>query len=300
MEEARAGLDALQLAPPSHAYSRDVLHQLSGLCAAYDTGCFEARAATAYPDRRQFRRDVELAIAVTEGADRLPDLISMLAYIQAAAIPQTDATPPLHELTIDRELVRQRLSPAAVSREATLIDDLRPQFDVFQRRSREAYLAHHDAYRLQADSEAPRLVADVLHARALGLLNGITGLGPPLGVDLIAAQAELASNVRPCSLAGGELAEALAGETTCPDCGLRPDAVLPSAALATAREQLRLALEQQRRRPGKAMVARAAANDGRPVIERFLRAVQAADLAPLVEILDETTLSVIEELLSEA
>ena len=119
-------------------------------------------------------------------------------------------------------------------------------------------------------------------------------------MDLSAAQAGLASNVRPCSLAGGELAEALAGETTCPDCGLRPDAVLPSAALATAREQLRLALEQQRRRPGKAMVARAAANDGRPVIERFLRAVQAADLAPLVEILDETTLSVIEELLSEA
>ena len=98
----------------------------------------------------------------------------------------------------------------------------------------------------------------------------------------------------------GKWTEALVGETACPDCGLRMDAILPSPALATAREQLRLALEQQRRRLAQAGVARAAANDGRPVIERFLRAVQAADLAPLVEILDETTLALIEELLSAA
>lgn len=300
MEAARAALDALQLAPPAHTYSRGMLHQLSSLCAAYDADDFEARAETAYPDRRQFRRAVELAVAVTQGAQGLPGLIMMLAYIEAVAIPLADATPPLHELTIDRELVRQRLSTAAVSRGATLIDDLRPQFDVFQRRYREAYLAHHAAYRQQADAEAPRLVADVLQARALGLLNDVTALGPPLGVDLIAAQAELASNVRPCGLTSGELAEAPAGETACPDCGLRLDAILPSPALATAREQLRLALEQQRRRLAQAIVARAAANDGRPVIECFLRAVQAADLAPLVEILDETTLALIEELLSDA
>ncbi len=224
----------------------------------------------------------------------------MLAYIEAATIPQTDATPPLHELTIDRELVRQRLSPAAVSRGATLVDDLRPQFDVFQRRYREAYLAHHGAYQEQAAAEAPRLIADVRRARSLGLLNGIAALAPSLGEEPIATQAKLASDLRPCGLSLDELAEALAGQTICPDCGLRLDAILPSAALATAREQLRLALEQQRRRLAQAMVARAAANDGRPGIDRFLRAVQAADLAPLVEILDETTLALIEELLSDA
>jgi hypothetical protein len=300
VEAARAGLDALQLAPPSHAYSRDVLHQLSRLCAAYDAGGFETRAETAYPDRRQFRRAVELAIALTDRADGLSGLITMLAYIEAAAIPQTDATPPLHELTIDRELVRQRLSPAAVSRGATLVDDLRPQFDVFQRRYGEAYLAHHAAYQEQAAAQAPALITDVLHARALGLLNGISALGPPLGQESIVTQAKLASDLRPCGLSLDALAEALAGETICPGCGLRLDAILPSAALANAREQLRLALEQQRRRLAQAIVARAAANDGRPVIDRFLRAVQAADLAPLVEILDETTLTLIEELLSDA
>ena len=91
MEAARAGLDALQLAPPSHAYSRDVLHELSGLCAAYDAGGFETRAETAYPDRREFRRSVELAIALTDRADRLPGLITMLAYIEAATSPRADA-----------------------------------------------------------------------------------------------------------------------------------------------------------------------------------------------------------------
>ena len=50
----------------------------------------------------------------------------------------------------------------------------------------------------------------------------------------------------------------------------------------------------------QAMVTRAVADGGRPTIERFLRAVQAADLAPLVEILDDATLSLIEELLSDA
>ena len=99
-------LDALQLTPPAHTCGRDVLHQLSSLCAAYDAGSFEARAGTAYPDRRQFRRAVELTVAITQGAQGLPSLITMMASIEAAASPQTDSTPPLHDLAIDRELVR--------------------------------------------------------------------------------------------------------------------------------------------------------------------------------------------------
>ena len=73
VEQARAGLEALRLTPTSHGYSREVLQRLSGICASYDADGFETRAAPSYPDRGRFRQDVELAIALTEGADGLAD-----------------------------------------------------------------------------------------------------------------------------------------------------------------------------------------------------------------------------------
>lgn len=48
------------------------------------------------------------------------------------------------------------------------------------------------------------------------------------------------------------------------------------------------------------MAARAISEGDRPVFERFLRAVQARDVAPLVKVMDAQVASLIRELLAQS
>ncbi len=296
VERARGSVGALDLAPAALQFCRELLRLASDACAAYDLDGFEGRASSGFPDRVRFRQAVELARALVDPGPDLPELLDMLAYLDAAVIPEQPAAPPLHELRIDRELTRQR---SALLATPASIGELRAQFELFQDRFQAAYRAGHAAYARQAAAERRRIPEIEAAARALALLNGVERLGPASGVEAIDAWGRLSAGLRACELDEAALDDSVGREGTCAACGYTLGEAVPVAALLAAREGIRAALEEQRRRLGRAAVARAAGNGDRAAVDRFLRAVQAADLGPLIGILDERSVRLIEELLSD-
>ena len=73
----------------------------------------------------------------------------------------------------------------------------------------------------------------------------------------------------------------------------------PIAALAQWRRLLDAALRTQQRRLAQAVVRRAIADSSRPALDRFLRAVRAGDVAPLVEVMDAEVVALIREVLTQ-
>jgi hypothetical protein len=79
----------------------------------------------------------------------------------------------------------------------------------------------------------------------------------------------------------------------------------PSAEVAQCHDDCLTALRLQQRRLARAAVSRAAtprsaASNGDPAIDRFLRVVQASDVTPLIDVMDETVRALIRELLQNA
>ena len=129
-------------------------------------------------------------------------------------------------------------------------------------------------------------------------MNGITELGAPASADLGDRLAALQNQAQPCGLGEQALRTALATSPLCPACRLSLDAQPPIAAAAQWQRNLDAALRIQQRRLAQVMVRRAIADPTRPALDRFLRALRADDLAPLVEVLDTEVVALIRQVLT--
>lgn len=301
VETMRAGLPGLAgrgaVRPHATGYLDTALRRLAGVCAAYDAEAFEDRAAATYADAEAFRRDVETALAAERAPEMGLELIGMLAWAEGASVPEERAAPPLHELAIDRQLVLQRLWPAAAFRAPQQVEEMRAHYQVFQRRYRERYVAHHASYQEWAAGEQGALTRDAAALQALVLCNGIGALGAAVGVDLAGRFNALRGELRRCELDAAGVEAQLAEAPVCGACGLPLSEAAPREALAGWRRDLEEALRTQQERLARALVERVLAEPNGADLERVLRAARAADVGPLVGVMDAATADLIGRLL---
>ena len=286
-------------AGPSAELLRAAVERLQRLGAAYNEAAIEAAATTTYGRAGALRADVELLLAQEAAPEATGRLLGMQAYVRRAAVPELDPDIDQHELAIDRRLLLQRLLPAMAVEAPHQLDEVSATFEIFRRRYAELYVQRHRAYhdmvstwrREFADEQTSRL-------NALRLLNEVAALGAPVGSDLELRARRILANVAQCDRSNAALREALMTDPRCPTCDLDLMAAPPSAEVAQWHDDCLTALRLQQRRLARAAVSRAAARRDEPVIERFLRVVQASDVVPLIDVMDETVQALIEELLA--
>lgn len=239
----------------------------------------------------QLVEDAALLRCVLDHRSAATELSSMLAYLDGAQPPDTDA-----ELATDPAFTREQLSFITLLEQPHQLDRLRASFQVFRQRYARVYVQHHDQYwraaaRLQGELQEAAPVA-----RTLARLNALRQLGRPVGEAQLAVYQRLLGGRPACAVRG--LPDALRERPACPQCGIslrdgvpaqEGRAVLRGLQSALTRQQSRLASEAVRRILGR----------GGERLEQFLRVVQAADLTALASILDDDLLDFLRELLAE-
>ena len=299
LQRVRAALPDIDLTPPAATLAGEILQRVSPLCRSYGGDGFEEEAARLYEDPRTFQRDVELVLALDRHPQLAASVLDMHAYAEAARIPDQPSVPPLHELQIDRRLLLQRLFRASEIREAHQIEEIEAAFDLFRRRYQETFLAHHESYRRWYASQAAQLDHDAGAVRALLLLNEVQALGAPVAVDLPARFEAQTASLIVCDSEAPLLESHLAQEPACASCGLQLSHVIPEDVVTQLRSELGRALRTQQQRLARAMVGRAVSEPSQPAFDRFLRALRAADLDPLIAVLDEPAVALIRDFLDD-
>lgn len=300
VQRSRGALGAQDFSAQAAEFAQAALRRLTTLCASYDGPSFELAAAEAYAGPDAFRREAELALALDREPEGARAIVEMAAYVDQAEVPETKSRVPLHELLIDRRLVAERLSAALAFKAPHQVEELAGNFAVFQRRFVDAYVAHHLDLQAFANAARPELTKDANALSALERLNSLERLGAPLGTDLRARLDTIEKQLNPCPVDEEALRAHLVDAPQCASCGRTLKDGVAESELASVRADLRAALQQKQRSLAAAMAARAAAApDGTP-FQRFLDAAQAADVGPLIDVMGESALWLIEGILDES
>lgn len=299
VQRSRSALSEQNFSAQAAEFTQSALRRLTTLCASYDGAGFEQAAAQAYAGPEAFRREAERAFALDREPEGAHSVVEMAAYVDRAEVAESQSRVPLHELRIDRRLVLERLSAALAFRAPHQIEEMAGNFRVFQRRFVDAYVAHHLEVQADANAALPELHQDGVALEALAKLNSLKRLGPPLGVDLRARLDAIENRLKPCAVEEAALRARLNEAPQCASCGLTLNDGVPESERAAIHADLHAALQQKQRGLATAMAARSAAGtDGTP-LQRFLDAAQAADVGPLVDVMSESALWLIESILDD-
>jgi hypothetical protein len=212
-------------------------------------------------------------------------------YLDAVQLRPTD-----QELIADKTAIRGQLSLSELAAQPSLWSSIHAQFEGFRTRYRIAYQKHHrDTY-----AEIQRLAEKVVDAprrlKALALLNGIGELGSPVGDDLPNRLRALQERIRPCSVPFQNLT--LEDKPVCA-CGLTLTDELATADVDGFLRDLERALQTQQRRLASEAIHRVLAKGGEGRMAAFVQAVQTANMAALVDVMDEELVTFIRRLLAE-
>ncbi len=203
------------------------------------------------------------------------------------------------DLALDRAITREQVSFGAFLADPNRLTHMRASFEYFERRFRAAYAPHHRFFREEQERLTSELAATIENARALRLLNGVSGLGAPLGSAALDDVDRLVAQIEPC---GGDDLPPL-GSALCPHCRVSLADRPPRQLVAEAGAHIRRALERQHARLASEAVRRIlrqGADDPRGRLDRFLRVVQASDLTGLANVLDDALVAFLKALLADA
>jgi len=200
------------------------------------------------------------------------------------------------ELSLDRTTLLGQLSLGSLAAEPTQWNRLRAEFDAFKGRYRNAYRKHHRDYYTEL-AQMQNTLGDVSRQLgALELLNGIERLMPRLGEDLRDRHRTLSERLRVCDVTN--VAEVMVDrDPQCDKCHLRLTATAPAAEVAAFNRDLEVALAGKQRQLASEAVTRVLKGGG-PDLDTFLKAVHAADLAALVDVMSPELAKFIEDLLA--
>ncbi|MBI1885259.1 MAG: hypothetical protein HYS09_02925 [Chloroflexi bacterium] len=246
-----------------------------------------------YPDVVALGEDLYLLRALVEQPEAALEVAGMRRYVEEAVVPshQTD-------LQLDRALALQQLGFATAVLEPQRLPSARASFQLFRDRYRKAYRDHHESYSAESASIHARLLELEQIASALVKLNTLAELGPPVGAAAVDAYHELLSETASCPHL--EATEALLDDPSCPACGLVLDAEPPAERAAEVSSRIQRAVARQMARLASTAVRQVLARSGDPRVERFLKVVQASQIASLSEILDDELLGYLRRFLVEA
>lgn len=245
-----------------------------------------------------FQRSPEALRAAMETFTRLGQLAANAAEIAQAkhyldGIHFRDAD---RELSLDRVALLGQLNLESLAAEPTQWNRLRSDFDRFRGRYRTAYQKHHRDYYTEIAHLQNALADAPQRLDALDLLNDIASLIPPLGEDLRSRHQALTERLQLCEVTN--VADVVVDrEPHCEKCQLSLSAGVPAAEVTTFLGDLETALVGKQRQLASEAVTRVLKAGG-PDMDTFLKAVHAADLAPLVDVMSPELAKFIEDLLA--
>ena len=247
---------------------------------------FEASPDALRATTQTFTRLRALAAAAAE-------ISTVKRYLDDVALRSTD-----RELAADRMTLLAQLGLETLVDSPETWDRLREDFARFRARYQNAYQKHHRDYyaalaRLQDDlANVPRRL------EALGLLNRIEGLGAPLGDELAGRYEALQSRLEPCPMTQ-VTAVSVEHSPTCDQCSLRLTDTVPEPEVQAFLRDLNRALDDKRRQLASEAISRVLARGDRDDMATFLKAVRAADIAALVDVMSPDLTDFIERLLAD-
>ncbi len=291
----RRSLDTLQnklgdrLAPPTLA----ALDSLAGLANMADDGyaVFFEQAQTVFATPDGLRDRQRTFAHLKEVASLAVEIAQVKDYLDRVQLRSTD-----RELAADRLAVQNRLNLDSLAAQPALWSSVRGEFDDFRRRYRIAYQKHHRDTQNEQKRLLETLDASERQLHALVRLNGITELGPPLGEDLVRRHAQLLRRVQPCPVPLASLDLEAAPACAC-GLTLTSESLVPP--VESLRKDLTRALHDQQQRLASEAIRRILARSDADRMATFLQAVRAADLAPLVEVMDDDLATFVQGLLAE-
>ncbi len=269
-----------------------------GQAGAQGYQAFHGQVQEHYGSPDPLREDVGVYSRLRQLAGYAAEIQETRAYLDALALRPEDG-----ELAGDRMLLLGQLSLEELERNPALWPSISDSFRQLKGRYRTAYQKHHrDTY--QASKELRARLEDVdqrLHA--LELLNTITELGDPVGEDLAEGYTRLQEQLRPCPVTEVAAVDVEA-HPVCTACGLPLTGRAPAAEVETFLSNLERALQEQRRRLSAEAVRRVLERAGAPEtggdeLARLMEAARAAEIARLVDVLDERVAESIRRLLVE-
>ena len=287
------GILAQNLGAPVPEKAADALDNLAALAGTADQGyqAFYERASETYATADDLRDQQRTFAALRELSDLSPDITSVDGYLDAVQLRPAD-----RELNADKTAIRAQLSLGELAAQPNLWSSIRSQFDNFRVSYRIAYQKHHrDTYagiqRLgESLADAPRRL------EALALLNGIVELGSPVGDDLPDRLRALQGRLQPCAVPF--LSLTLEDKPVC-NCGLALTDELPTPDVESFLRDLDRALQTQQRRLASEAIHRVLAKSGEGRVTAFVKAVQTANMAALVDVMDDELATFIRVLLAE-
>ncbi len=266
----------------------DRLRRLAAARRLHDT-LFAAQALYGHP--MALAEDVYLARCLCRELDTALELAAMRRYLASAAVPEAMA-----ELETDRRMGLETASFATLFHAPHRLDDMRATFEVFRKRYRAAYVAHHRRYWRSAAALRRALREAAVAARALERLNTLRELGRPVGEESLSCYRTLLSQTEACIVDEG-LEGLLADRTACPSCRITLSDEPPEGEVQEALQGLSSALARQQARLSSEAVRKILAAGKGERLERFLQVVQASDLTGLANVLDDELLAFLRELL---
>jgi hypothetical protein len=283
-----------RLGAPLPDAARDALQGLGQLAGAggssYQRFYEQARELYATPDAL---RDQQRTFV------RLKDLAGLSAEIIAARdyLSEIQLRPADQELALDRMAILGQIDLGNLASQPGQWSGIRAELDRFRARYRNTYHKHHRDFHAalgelqEALAEAPRRL------RGLELLNGIEELGRPVGEDLARRYRALQGRAQPCAVPFAALT--LEATPVCQQCRLTLVEEPPKADVAGFQRDLDKALLAQQRRLASEAIRRVLAKSQENAIATFVQVVQTANLASLLDLLDEDLVTFIQILLAE-
>jgi len=230
-----------------------------------------------YPSATSLAADVYIVRALAQAPQEAMLVAAARRFLMEAATSD-------RELELSRALASEQLSYVVVAVEPHRLPVAKLALEAFRQRYRAAYEAYHHSYWEAVRQLRKRLSKASTLVQALERLNRLPELGPPGGLTVLARYHTLMRILEPCQAEGPIFSEPLSSR--CHQCQLEMGSPPPQAEVDEVLSGLNEALGEQMSRLAKALAAMViTAQD--PIIEKALKVVQASQVAPLAQMLDD-------------
>ncbi len=239
--------------------------------------------------------------AVARAAAAAPRLRAMSEYLEATGLLATETAErngdaELLKLETDCRLLAAELGAWVLLSNPHMVEAIEARVNRLKWAYAERYRGAHQRYKAEIVRLARTAQEATRHLDALARLDSIPALGPPLGIALAAAMADLNARIKPCAFNGRLSAEV----TPRCECGFVLGALSPERELDDAFEQIKLALRGKLAALSRNAIARVIKKHDRGRrLEGFLKIAQAAQTEALVRVLDDKLTRYLSDLLDE-
>lgn len=273
---------------------RSRLDRLRAVASARKPATAISAATPLYPDLHTLIEDIFLARALSARRDDAVRILRMQAFVEDAPVPQGAD----REVFLDYTSLIDRISFATLVSDPRQLPALIVAFDLFKRGYAKLYAAHHAGF-WKKMTKLNQLLDDARpEAEALHRLNSISELTPALAVDSLVEYGSLVDDRIGCRLADAG-ADDLGDGPVCSECGITL-ADTPDSRAKDVVKRIERGLAGQMKRLASEAVRQLLQRSDDPRIDRFLKIVQASQVATLPDVLDDQLTGYLRRFLVEA